>query len=103
MKHLFAFLLSMVLLVACKKETFETKTWIVADHKVDCVGSAPQQCLLVKEAEGDNWQFLYNGIEGFDYEAGFEYRIEVKVYKVKNPPADGSSKRYVLKQIINKQ
>lgn len=103
MKHLFTLLFSMFLLAACQKEAMETKTWMVADHKVDCVGSAPQQCLLIKEAESDNWQFFYDGIEGFDYEAGFEYKIEVKVYDVKNPPADGSSKRYVLKRIINKQ
>ena len=103
MKQLFTLLLSLVLLAACQKENFETKTLMIADHQVDCVGEAPQQCLLIKENESDNWQFFYGGIEGFDYEAGFEYRLEVKVYDVKNPPADGSSKRYVLKRIINKQ
>ena len=103
MKPLFTFLLSLVLLASCQKEAFETKTLMVADHQVDCVGEAPQQCLLIKERESDNWQFFYGGIEGFDYEPGFEYKLEVKVYDVKNPPADGSSKRYVLKRIINKQ
>lgn len=103
MKQLYTLLFSLLLLAACQKEAFETKTLIIADHKADCVGEAPQQCLLIKEAEGDNWQFFYSGIEGFEYEAGFEYRIEVKVYEVPNPPADGSSKRYVLKRIINKQ
>ncbi len=103
MKYFVALFFSIVLLTACQKEKFESKTLIVADHKVDCVGVGPQQCLLIKEREEDNWQFFYDGIEGFNYEAGFEYRIEVKVYDVINPPADGSSKRYVLKRIINKQ
>ena len=103
MKFIYWLLISTLLCFACKKETSETKTFIVADHRVDCTGSGPQQCLLVKEREQDDWQFFYDGIEGFDYEAGFEYRIEVNVYDVANPPADGSSRRYVLKRIISKQ
>lgn len=34
-------------------------------------------------------------IEGFAYERGYEYRIRVRKIQIENPPADGSSIRYV--------
>jgi hypothetical protein len=57
----------------------------------------------VKEGSSAQWRGFSEAIEGFNYEVGFEYVIEVKVYDIKNPPADASSKRYVLKRIISKQ
>ncbi len=102
MRRIALFLVMSILMFACKKE-IESEQLIIADHKVSCTGAGPQECLLVKKNVSDDWQFFYGGIEGFDYEEGFEYIIEVKVYDVENPPADGSSKRYVLNRIISKQ
>jgi hypothetical protein len=103
MKKLMVITVLSFFVIACKKELVKEQTLIVADHKVSCTGLVPQQCLLIKEKETDNWEFFYDHIEGFDYESGYQYVIEIKVYDVTNPPIDGSGKRYVLKRIINKQ
>ncbi|WP_316504826.1 DUF4377 domain-containing protein [Nitrosopumilus sp.] len=67
---------------------------------VDCVGVGPQQCMMVKENPDSEWEFFYEDIEGFDFEEGIEYKLSVIIEDVKNPPADASSKRYILHEII---
>ncbi len=81
----------------------KTKTFYVADHLVDCVGVAPQKCMLIREKQTDEWSNFYGNIEGFNYEEGFEYLIKVKVKKIKNPPADGSSLKYTLLEVLRKR
>lgn len=80
---------------------------IVADHKADCVGVAPQSCLLTKPAGQTNsesdWQYRYSGIEGFDYEPHYEYTLLIKNTPVINPPADASSVHSKLIQILEKK
>ncbi|MEM7112303.1 MAG: META domain-containing protein [Chloroflexota bacterium] len=77
-------------------------TMYVGAETADCVGVAPQQCLLVKFDPNASWEFEYDGIEGFDYEAGFEYELRVQRIDVPNPPADGSSFYYQLVEVVNK-
>ena len=67
------------------------KTIFVAPQKAECVGVAPQDCLLIKENADDDWQFWYDSIEGFEHEQGFLYELKVKENKVENPPADASA------------
>lgn len=74
----------------------------VADSKVDCVGVGPQKCLQIKEDGQADWTYFYNQIEGFDYEEGFFYKIKVDIIKVENPPADGSSLKYKLIEVLEK-
>ncbi|WP_295940482.1 DUF4377 domain-containing protein [uncultured Alistipes sp.] len=76
---------------------------IVASETADCVGVAPQKCLLIKEKNADDWTFWYSGIEGFDYEPGYEYVLEIRKVAVDNPPADASSLRYVLVKVVSKE
>lgn len=85
---------------SCSKNT--DKILYIADAKVDCVGVAPQKCLQIKEIGKTDWTYLYDQIEGFDYEEGFFYKIKVDVIEVENPPADGSSLKYKLIEILDK-
>lgn len=73
----------------------------VAPVKVDCVGVAPMKCLQVRESGGE-WSNFYAPIEGFDFVEGSRYRLQVKVSKIANPPADGSSLRYQLVRVLDK-
>lgn len=75
----------------------------VASQQGDCVGVVPMKCLLVKAEGQTDWQFFYNAIEGFNYEPGFEYVLEVRVDSVKNPAADQSSLKYTLVKEISKE
>ena len=78
---------------------------IIADHQVNCVGVAPQLCLLTKPAGQANsdWEYRYSGIEGFDYEPNYEYTLLIKNTPVSNPPADASSVHSKLIQVIEKK
>ena len=76
------------------------ETLYVGPELVDCVGVAPQKCLQVKRDPNAEWEFFYSTIDGFTYEEGFEYELRVAVVTVANPPADASSLRYELVEIV---
>jgi heat shock protein HslJ len=96
--------LAVVAVAACGPFTLGSseKTVYVGPYQVDCVGVAPQKCLLVKEQPGDEWAMYYDQIQGFDYEPGFEYELRIVEEKVENPPADASSIRWVLQEVVSK-
>lgn len=101
MKKLIGLLFLLPLLFAsCASNN--TVKMTIASQQGDCIGVAPQKCLLVKKDSEANWTFFYNQIEGFDYKEGFEYVLEVKEEKVENPPADASSLRYILVKELSK-
>ena len=78
------------------------KTLYVGPYLVDCVGVAPQKSMLVKEKQEEDWTLFYDQIAGFDYEPGYEYALTVKEEKVENPPADASSLRVTLVEVVDK-
>jgi heat shock protein HslJ len=78
------------------------KTIYVGPRQVDCVGVAPQKCLLVKENLDDEWTMYYDQIEGFDYEPGYEYELRITEEEIENPPADASSIRWTLVEVVSK-
>ncbi len=94
--------ISLLMLIAAKS-CDDTKHIYVADHLVDCEGVAPQKCMLVKDKIVDDWTTFYDQIEGFDYEEGYEYLLNVKIKTIKNPPADGSSLKYTLVEVFEKK
>ena len=96
----YAIILLIFAWAACQSQ--ETKTLYIEDHLVDCIGVAPQKCMLVRESADEPWGNFYGRIEGFDYEEGFKYEIRVEVFRIDNPPADASSLRYVLKEVVSK-
>ncbi len=80
----------------------EMKTLFVGPELVDCTGVAPMQCMQVREDPNGDWQLFYNTIEGFTFEPGFTYELRVNVATIANPPADGSSLKYTLVEVVNK-
>jgi heat shock protein HslJ len=80
----------------------EMKTLYVGPELVDCTGVAPMKCMQVKEDPNGEWQLFYNQIEGFTFEPGFTYELSVNVETIANPPADGSSLRYTLVEVVSK-
>jgi hypothetical protein len=49
------------------------------------------------------WRFFYDQIEGFSFEEGFRWRLDVERRRIPNPPADGSGLAYRLLRVISKE
>lgn len=97
-----AVLVLMVTVAACgdgSPSSREARLWI-APEQVDCEGVAPMRCMLVKESEDAEWEFFYGGIEGFTYTEGVSYVLDVEIFEVEDPPADGSSLEYRLVRTV---
>jgi hypothetical protein len=78
----------------------EIVTLQVGPETVDCVGVAPQQCLLVRESTETDYTYFYDTIVGFEYEPGYNYELLVEKTPVDNPPADSSSIRWTLVEVV---
>ena len=88
-----------VALTGCSESPDTTRLWI-GPERVECEGVAPMMCLQVAESEDGDYQLFYDTIEGFDYEGGTSYVIDVSITEVENPPADASSLQYTLVEIV---
>ena len=74
----------------------------VGSELAECTGEAPQTCMMVKNSPEEEYTYFYDQIEGFEYEEGYEYELTVQVTPVENPPADASSLKYSLVEIVSK-
>lgn len=81
----------------------ETQTLFVREVRADCEGEGPRKCLQVRASETDDWTLFYSSIEGFTYEEGTKYELRVAVEPLPNAPADSSSRRYVLVEIVSQE
>ncbi|MBB4034382.1 hypothetical protein GGR21_000267 [Dysgonomonas hofstadii] len=97
------FLFAITMFFASCGNSEKTEKLTVASQLGDCIGVAPMKCLYVKKDGQTEWEFFYNNINGFNYEPGYEYVIEVKVDSVANPAADRSSLKYTLVKEISKE
>lgn len=88
-----------VALSGCSSSTDTTRMWI-GPELVECEGVAPQMCMQVAYAEDEEYQYFYDQIDGFDYQEGTSYVIDVEITEVADPPADASSLSYSLVEII---
>jgi len=90
----------MILISSCASKNVTRYT--VASEYGDCVGVAPQKCLLVKKQNQTDWEFFYSSIQGFNYQEGNEYVIDVSEEKIQNVPADASSIMYKLVKEVSR-
>lgn len=81
----------------------KTEKLTVASQQGNCIGVAPMKCLLIKKEGQPEWEFFYSNIEGFNYEPGYEYVLEVKVDSIGEPAADQSSLKYTLVKEVSKE
>ena len=83
------------------RESRETTTLevTVGPETEQCVGVAPQTCLVV------DGQLFYDEIAGFDYEPGYTYRIVMEQYDRwpgREPPQDAGQYGYRLIEVLEK-
>lgn len=84
------------------QEKVTEKTLFVGPEREACMGVVPQECYLIKENLEDEWELLYEEIEGFEYEEGWTYKLRVEEQTVDDPPADGSALRLILLEVVSK-
>lgn len=94
-----------LLLSACQSAPAPTagETLYVNSQLVHCVGVGPMQCMQVRSQPGESWSLFYQQIEGFSFEPGFRYQLEVSKERLTNVPADAPSLRYQLIKVISKE
>ncbi len=103
MKQIVLILITAISLMSSCTTTKDTVKMTVASEKRMAMGVAPMEVLQVKEGDDKDWSFFYSNIEGFNYEAGYEYVLEVKKENVSSPtPADASTIKYILVKEISK-
>ncbi len=100
-------LLTLSLITACSEPNLNelplnkvVLTVKVEPEMADCVGVGPMKCLVV------DGEYFYENIEGFNFEAGNAYIIEIErsqAYTDKKVPADVGAYRYKLIKILKKQ
>lgn len=100
--------LTFMILTSCDdtntEETDDGEMIIWVNSKVvDCTGVAPQKCLQYKETRDGEWMNMYSPIIGFEHEIGTLYKLKVKVEQLTNVPADASSLRYTLVEVMSKR
>ena len=78
----------------------DTETLEVAPYRLECRGEALSLCLQVRTPGEPSFGNLFFGVDGFRFEWGFNYVIEIEVSDIENVPADGSSIRRSLKRIV---
>ena len=78
--------LMLVLLIACAEiyEEFSeheehTEILTLGPYTVRCVGAFEQDCFMEYNEEAGRWEFFYEGIQGFDFEPGYIYTLEVRL------------------------
>jgi len=97
-----------IIILSCstgKEKKIENIYW-VNSSKIDCVGVAPTTCLQIQRGESlkqNSWEFFYSTIEGFKYQPGYIYKLNIKEENIDNPPADASSIKYTLIEVMEKK
>ena len=104
-------LLSLFFFISCSESSIETETEIegtlfrVNSYTESCQGFILQECLLIQRGEAigtQDWTYLYEGINGFDFVPGFIYTLDVKITERNPPPQDVGKYEYTLIKIIEK-
>lgn len=95
-------------LAGCSKDEDKIETLIIASEQR--LGFSPGggntfPYYIAKNTEDDEWRFYCSYIEGFNYETGYEYVIEIKIHEDDLDPtmADQELRSYSLHKIISKE
>ena len=99
-------LFAVALVVSCGSPTQPVLTRVehleVASSLAPCVGVAQTTCMQTRTHSAEPWTLFYDDIVGFTFEPGFEYELEVAVYRLHRTAADGFAERYELQRVISK-
>lgn len=64
------------------------------------------ECMVVRRTFPSRSEPFYiplGRIRGFEYQVGYEYRIEIFITHLVNPPQDSSNETYAIKKILSQK
>ncbi len=111
MKTSLFLLLSLLFFISCSESSIEAEAEIegtlfrVNSYTVTCQGLILQECLLIQRGEAigtQDWTYLYDGINGFEFVPGFIYTLDVKITERDPVPQDVGKYEYALIKILSK-
>ena len=98
---LFALLFS-ALLPACGRESTREMILVVGPQQVDCKYEPPEKCYQVKYSTNADWVDFPDAIQGFEWEAGYEYELRVEVTESRPKNSDFIFRSFKLIEVIRK-
>lgn len=104
----FGLLFISFLITNCGSTNIEHQNSIFWIHsaKAVCIGVGKTTCFQIQRGNtvdiNKDWNLFYSQIIGFEYQPGFIYKLRLKVETIENPPADGSSIKYTLIEVLEK-
>lgn len=75
----------------------------IKENKGEAVGVAKTATYLVKYYNSRDWEHFYAGLDNFDYQEGYRYRVLVQRTKLDNVPADAPSYSYEVLKVLQKR
>lgn len=107
MKKVLSLFFLVLFCLSCEEEPSNELILRIKDSKVNCSGYEGQtECYLVQKGSligTEEWEYFYEQIEGFNYEAGFIYEIRVNKEAIDNPPMDAPYVKYTLIKVLSKE
>lgn len=95
-----------IFLFACSPKPQESQsemTLLVGPKQADCESAPQRKCYLVKYSASDTqWSKFYDEITAFDWEAGYEYELRVKVTESRPANSDFIFRSFSLIEMISK-
>ncbi len=84
-----------------EEEHIETIT--IGPYTERCQGFIEQDCYLEYNEESGQWEFFYESIQGFDFEPGYIYTLEVRLEDRGTEIQDMGRYAYHLVKLIEKK
>jgi len=78
-----------------------TQRLLVAPHLRECFGLFLTLCMQTRTSELGLDENFFDPIDGFDYQWGFDYELLIRVTELEDVPADASSLRYELIEVVS--
>ncbi len=77
-------------------------TLLVGPKQVDCQGGPQGKCYQVKYSANADWVNFADVIQGFEWEAGYEYELRIKVTESRPKNSDFIFRSFELIEVVGK-
>lgn len=91
-----------LVLVSCGSDSnSKSENISILSYKNSCIGMVQYLCAVSKNQNTGEPENIHTWIENFDFIWGHNYQLKVEIIHLDNPPADGSSEKWQVKEVIS--